>query len=108
MAASLEAKVITVDVDGVIHPVTAEVIASAIEQAKSEHADAVLVRLSTPGGLLDATRDIVEQVFRSPVPVLMWVGPSGARAASAGFFLLECGDVAAMAPGTNTGASIRS
>jgi membrane-bound serine protease (ClpP class) len=97
--------VIAVDVDGVIHPVTAEVIASAIEQAKSEHADAVLVRLSTPGGLLDATRDIVEQVFRSPVPILMWVGPSGARAASAGFFLLECGDVAVMAPGTNTGAS---
>jgi membrane-bound serine protease (ClpP class) len=105
IAATLQAKVIAVDVEGVIHPVTAEVIASAIEQARAERADAVLVRISTPGGLLDATRDIVEQVFRSPVPIVMWVGPSGARAASAGFFLLECGDVAAMAPGTNTGAS---
>ncbi len=54
---------------------------------------------------MDATREIVEQIFHSPVPVIMWTGPSGARAASAGFFLLEAGDVAAMAPGTNTGAS---
>src|SRR5256885_13090503 len=99
-AAPLAGRVIAVDIEGVVHPVTAEVIASAIGQAKAQHADAVLVRLSTPGGLLDATRDIVEQVFRSPVPIIMWVGPSGARAASAGFFLLECGDVAAMAPGT--------
>jgi membrane-bound serine protease (ClpP class) len=104
-AAPLAGRVIAVDIEGVVHPVTTEVIASAIGQAKAQHADAVLVRLSTPGGLLDATRDIVEQVFRSPVPIIMWVGPSGARAASAGFFLLECGDVAAMAPGTNTGAS---
>ena len=54
---------------------------------------------------MDATRDIVEQIFRCPVPVIVWTGPSGARAASAGFFLLEAGDVAAMAPGTNTGAT---
>ena len=54
---------------------------------------------------MDSTRDIVEQIFRCPVPVILWTGPSGARAASAGFFLLEAGDVAAMAPGTNTGAS---
>jgi membrane-bound serine protease (ClpP class) len=105
LAAPLAGRVIEVDIDGVVHPVTSEIMASAIDQAKTQHADAVLVRLSTPGGLLDATRNIVEQVFRSPVPILMWVGPSGARAASAGFFLLESGDVAAMAPGTNTGAS---
>jgi membrane-bound serine protease (ClpP class) len=104
-AAPLRARVIAVDVAGIVHPITSEVIAAAIDQAKREQADAVLVRLSTPGGLLEATRDIVEKVFRSPVPIIMWVGPSGARAASAGFFLLECGDVAAMAPGTNTGAS---
>src|SRR5438552_13582899 len=99
------ARVIEVDITGVVHPVTTEVVASAIDQAKLQRADAVLIRLSTPGGLMEATRAIVEQVFRSPAPVIMWVGPSGARAASAGFFLLECGDVAAMAPGTNTGAS---
>jgi membrane-bound serine protease (ClpP class) len=97
--------VIQVDVTGIVHPVTVEVISSALDQAEAQHADAVIIRLSTPGGLLDSTREIVERIFRSPVPVIMWVGPAGARAASAGFFLLEAGDVAAMAPGTNTGAS---
>jgi membrane-bound serine protease (ClpP class) len=99
------AHVIQVDITGIVHPVTVEVISSALAAAQTQHADAVIVRLSTPGGLLDSTREIVEQVFHSPIPVIMWVGPAGARAASAGFFLLEAGDVAAMAPGTNTGAS---
>ena len=101
----LPARVLQVDVDGIISPVTSHIIASALTQARSEHADALLIRLSTPGGLMDATRDIVQQIFSSPIPVIVWTGPSGARAASAGFFLLEAGDVAAMAPGTNTGAS---
>jgi len=104
-AAPLPARVLQVDIDGIIHPVTSHVLTSAIAQAERDHADAVLIRLSTPGGLMDATRDIVEQIFRCPVPVIVWTGPSGARAASAGFFLLEAGDLAAMAPGTNTGAS---
>jgi membrane-bound serine protease (ClpP class) len=103
--APLPARVLQVDVDGIISPVTSHVISSALAQAGRDHADAVLIRLSTPGGLMDATRDIVQQIFSSPVPVIVWTGPSGARAASAGFFLLEAGDVAAMAPGTNTGAS---
>lgn len=94
-----------VDVTGIIHPVTVEVISSALDQAEAEHVDTVIIRLSTPGGLLDSTREIVERVLRSKIPVIMWVGPAGARAASAGFFLLEAGDIAAMAPGTNTGAS---
>jgi membrane-bound serine protease (ClpP class) len=105
LAAPLPARVLQVDIDGIVHPVTSQVVRSAISQAQREHDDALLIRLSTPGGLMDATREIVEQIFRSPVPVIMWTGPSGARAASAGFFLLEAGDVAAMAPGTNTGAS---
>jgi membrane-bound serine protease (ClpP class) len=104
-AAPLSARVLQVDIDGIVHPVTSHVVASAIAEAERDHADAVMIRLSTPGGLMDATRDIVEQIFRCPVPVIVWTGPSGARAASAGFFLLEAGDVAAMAPGTNTGAS---
>jgi len=104
-AAPLPARVLEADIEGIVHPVSSHVIASAIAQAERDHADAVLIRLSTPGGLMDATRDIVEQIFRCPVPVIVWTGPSGARAASAGFFLLEAGDVAAMAPGTNTGAS---
>jgi membrane-bound serine protease (ClpP class) len=103
--APLPARVLQVDLDSIIEPVTSQVVASAITRAEQEHADALLIRLSTPGGLMDATRDIVEQIFRCAVPVIVWTGPSGARAASAGFFLLEAGDVAAMAPGTNTGAS---
>jgi membrane-bound serine protease (ClpP class) len=103
--APLMASVLQVDVTGIVHPVTVEIMKAAISQAQARHADALLVRLSTPGGLLDSTREVIEQVLHSPVPVLMWVGPAGARAASAGFFLLEAGDIAAMAPGTNTGAS---
>ena len=65
----------------------------------------MLIELSTPGGLVDSTREIVEKILASRVPVIVYVAPSGARAASAGFFILESADVAAMAPGTNTGAS---
>ena len=104
-ANSLFAGVTQVDVTGIVHPVTVDIISAALAQAESQHADAVIIRLSTPGGLLDSTREIVERIFRSPIPVIMWVGPAGARAASAGFFLLEAGDVAAMSPGSNTGAS---
>jgi membrane-bound serine protease (ClpP class) len=103
--APLRARVLQVDVDNIIAPATSQIVASAIAQADREHDTALLIRLSTPGGLMDATRDIVEQIFRCPIPVIIWTGPAGARAASAGFFLLEAGDVAAMAPGTNTGAS---
>ena len=93
------------NMDGVIHPITVEIIRHAIEQAKSEHAELLLIRLNTPGGLLDATREIIQELSASPVPVVTYVTPSGARAASAGFFILEAGDIAAMAPGTNTGAA---
>jgi membrane-bound serine protease (ClpP class) len=104
-AVPLKARVIQVDVTGIVHPVTVEIVSAALTRAETEHAGAVIIRLSTPGGLLDSTREIVEQILHSRVPVIMWVGPAGARAASAGFFLLEAGDIAAMAPGTNTGAS---
>ena len=66
---------------------------------------AVLIALGTPGGLLDSTRDIVQAIEQSPVPVILYVSPSGSRAGSAGFFLLESADIAAMAPGTNAGAA---
>jgi membrane-bound serine protease (ClpP class) len=104
-AGSLTARVVEADIDGIVHPVTVRIVSSAIAKAEREHADALLIRLSTPGGFMDATREIVEHIFHSAVPVILWIGPSGAQAASAGFFLLESGDVAAMAPGTNTGAS---
>jgi membrane-bound serine protease (ClpP class) len=98
-------RVIAVSVDGIVHPVTTEIVSSALEQAQQEHAELVLIRLNTPGGLMDAMRQTIEKIVASPVPVAMYVAPSGGRAASAGFFLLEAGDVAAMAPGTNTGAA---
>ena len=103
--AAAASKVIAVDVDGMIHPITVEIIEGAIERAKSEHAEALIVRLNTPGGLVDSMREIVASVLSSPVPVITWVGPNGARAASAGFFILLSGDIAVMAPGTNTGAA---
>jgi membrane-bound serine protease (ClpP class) len=98
-------KVIAVDIDGAIHPITVDLLAHALDQAASQGAAAVLLRLNTPGGLLDATREINEKIVASRVPVIAYVTPSGGRAASAGFFILEAADVAAMAPGTNTGAS---
>ena len=97
--------VVKIRVDDTIQPITAEYIDRAIERARQTNADAVLIELSTPGGLLESTRAIIEKILASPVPVIVYVTPSGARAASAGFFILESADVAAMAPGTNTGAA---
>jgi membrane-bound serine protease (ClpP class) len=98
-------RVVAVSITGEIHPITVEIVGHAIEQAQSENAALLLVRINTPGGLLEATREIIQKLDASPVPVVTYVEPSGARGASAGFFVLEAGDVAAMAPGTNTGAS---
>ncbi|MGQ9916069.1 MAG: NfeD family protein [Bryobacteraceae bacterium] len=96
---------ISVDFQSVIHPVSVEILRHALEQAKREQAQFVLIRLNTPGGLLEATREIIEVINASPVPVVTFVTPSGGRAASAGFFILLSGDVAAMAEGTRTGAA---
>jgi membrane-bound serine protease (ClpP class) len=98
-------KVVAVDVDGMIHPITADIVGNAIAQARRENASLLIVRLNTPGGLMDAMRETIEEIISSPVPVVTYVAPSGGRAASAGFFILEAGDIAAMAPGTNTGAA---
>ncbi len=98
-------EVMLVEITGVIQPVTTEIIARALDQAAQRHDSAVILRLNTPGGLMDAMRQSIEKIVAAPVPVITYVAPSGGRAASAGFFLLEAGDVAAMAPGTNTGAA---
>ena len=88
-AAFAAPRVIAVDVDGMVHPITAEIVGSAIAQAKQENASLLLVRLNTPGGLMDAMRETIEKIVASPVPVVTYVAPSGGRAASAGFFILE-------------------
>ncbi len=98
-------EVVAVNVDSVIHPVTTEILRHAIAQAQREKAAAVLIRLNTPGGLLEATRETVSCMLASPVPVVTLVRPSGGRAASAGFFILLAGDIAAMTEGTNAGAA---
>ncbi len=103
--ASSGAQVLKIVVNDTIQPITAEYIGRAIDEAARKHDPAVLIELNTPGGLLDSTRDIIEKILASPVPVIVYVAPGGRRAASAGFFILESADVAAMAPGTNTGAA---
>jgi len=105
LCVSASASIIKVKVDDTIQPISAEYIDRAIERARQTNIDAVLIELNTPGGLVDSTRQIVEKILASPAPVIVYVAPTGARAASAGFFLLESADVAAMAPGTNTGAA---
>jgi membrane-bound serine protease (ClpP class) len=97
--------VVKIRVDDTIQPISAEYVDRAIEQARQTNADAVLIELHTPGGLLDSTREIIQKILASPVPVIVYVAPTGANAASAGFFVLESADIAAMAPGTNTGAA---
>lgn len=99
------AQVIQVDVEHVIHPLTVELVQEAVRQADEEGAAAVLLRLNTPGGLLSAAKDVIQTIVASDVPIIAYVGPSGGRAASAGFMILVSADVAAMAPGTNTGAA---
>ncbi len=102
---ALRAEVMKVVVDGIIHPITDEYIGRALAEAQKAKAEALLIELRTPGGLESSTRTIIEKILASPVPVIVYVSPSGSRAASAGFFILQAGDVAAMAPGTNTGAA---
>lgn len=99
------ADIVRIRVDDTIQPITDEYISRAIDRARQTNADAVLIELSTPGGLIDSTRSIITKILASPAPVIVYVAPTGARAASAGFFILESADVAAMAPGTNTGAA---
>jgi len=99
------AEVLKIVIQDTIHPITEEYIARAIDEAARNHDQALLIELNTPGGLLDSTRGIIEKILASPVPVIIYVTPGGSRAASAGFFILESADVAAMAPGTNTGAA---
>src|SRR6476469_4061236 len=91
--------------EGSIHPAASAYVRRLLASAREEKASLVVLELSTPGGLLTSTREMATSILTSPVPVATFVAPSGASAASAGFFLLLAGDVAAMAPGTNTGAA---
>jgi len=97
--------VVKLTIHDTIQPITAQYLKRGLDDAASRHAEAVLISLGTPGGLLDSTRQMVADIEASPVPVIIFIEPSGSRAGSAGFFLLEAADIAAMAPGTNAGAA---
>jgi membrane-bound serine protease (ClpP class) len=101
----VRAEVLKIVVDDTIQAATAERIERALDQAAARKADAVLIELDTPGGVMGSMNEIMQKIVASPVPVIIYVTPSGSRAASAGFFILESADVAAMAPGTHTGAA---
>ena len=97
--------VLVADVDALIHPVSAEYIAQTLDRAADQEAELVVLMLKTPGGLVDSTREINTSIIESKIPVVVYVGPSGTRAASAGFLITIAADIAAMAPGTHIGAA---
>ena len=98
-------EVVVIHLNDTIQPISADYLARGLDVAAAQHASAVLIEINTPGGLLDSMRQMVSKIIASPVPVIVYVAPSGSRAGSAGFFLLEAADVAAMAPGSNAGAA---
>jgi len=103
--AAIGERVYLLEVDGPITPVMADYVARGIDEAARNGAEAVVIRLDTPGGLSSAMDDIVQDILQSPVPVIVYVAPEGARAASAGVFITYAAHIAAMAPATNIGSA---
>jgi len=99
------AEILKVVVNDTIQPISGEYIARALDEARRRNAQAVLIEINTPGGLVSSTREIIEKISASSVPVIVYVTPTGGHAGSAGIFILESADVAAMAPGTAAGAA---
>src|SRR5437667_8248085 len=97
--------VVELKLDGEVEPILAAYIDEGLADAARRHASLVLLTMDTPGGLSDSMKDIIQHILASPVPVAVYVWPTGARGASAGFYILLSADIAAMAPGTHTGAA---
>src|SRR5580704_4846173 len=99
------ADILKVVVNDTIQPISGEYIARGIDEARRRNDQAVLIEINTPGGLVSSTREIIEKISSSSVPVIVYVTPTGGHAGSAGIFILESADIAAMAPGTAAGAA---
>jgi membrane-bound serine protease (ClpP class) len=105
LSLSAVAQVVKVTINDTIQPISQEYIARAIDEAHRSKAQAVLIEMNTPGGLISSTQQIINKITASPVPVIVYVTPAGSHAGSAGIFILEAADVAVMAPGTAAGAA---
>lgn len=105
LAIPSSAEVLKVVINDTIQPISAEYIGRAIDEAHRRNAQAILIEMNTPGGLVSSTREIIEKITSSPVPVIVYVTPTGGHAGSAGIFILESADIAVMAPGTAAGAA---
>src|SRR5256885_2043318 len=104
-ARAAEPHVLVATLNGVINPITDNYISTAVDKAVSGQANALIIAMDTPGGLDTSMRHIIKKILGAPLPVVMFVSPSGARAASAGLYITEAADIAVMAPGTNIGRS---
>jgi len=104
-AFSQKQKVLLLNADCAIHPACADYIHSGIEKGKEINAECIIIKLNTPGGLLSSTRDIVTDFLQSPIPIVVYIFPSGSQAASAGVFITLASNIAVMSPGTNIGAA---
>src|SRR5207245_3704676 len=101
-ARAAEPHVLVATLNGVINPITDSYISKAVDRAVSGRASALIIQMDTPGGLDTSMRDIIKKILAAPLPVVVFVSPSGARAASAGLYIPEAADIAAMAPGTKS------
>ncbi len=104
-ATSHSPRIFEMQIRGPIHPMTVEYAGRVFDEAKAAGAALILIHMDTPGGLDSSMREIIQRIITSPAPVVVYVNPTGRRAASAGFYILQAADVAAMAPGTHTGAA---
>jgi len=104
-ARAAEPQVLVATLNGVINPITDSYISKAVDRAVAVRSNALIIQMDTPGGLDTSMRGIIKKILAAPVPVVVFVSPSGARAASAGLYITEAADIAAMAPGTNIGSA---